>query len=35
MTQSDNQNSALEQLGILVGEWNNSHLKTKRMERQI
>ena len=32
MTQGDNQNSALEQLGILVGEW--SHLKTQRMERQ-
>ena len=27
MTQGDNQNSALEQLGILIGEWNNSHLK--------
>jgi hypothetical protein len=34
MTQSDNQNPTLEQLGILVGEWNNSNLKTKRVERQ-
>ena len=34
MTQNANQNPALEQLGILVGEWNSSHLKTKRLERQ-
>ena len=35
MTQNANQNPALEELGLLVFEWNNSHLKTKRMERQI
>lgn len=35
MTQSANQNPALEQFGMLVGEWTNSHLKVKQMERQI
>ncbi len=34
MTQNARQNPALEELGLLEGEWNNSHLKTKRMERQ-
>ena len=35
MTQSANQNPALEQLGLLVGEWSNNHLKTKLIESQI